>query len=57
MISEPRPEFWVLYHRLPVGAKTAARKSYVLIRMACYADSSFLVSCDVAEANAGQAKA
>ena len=30
MISEPRPEFWVLYHRLPVGAKAAVRKSYVL---------------------------
>ncbi len=56
MISEPRPEFWVLYHRLPVGAKAAARKSYVLF-MACYADSSFLVSCSVADANAGQAKA
>ncbi len=30
MISEPRPEFWVYSHRLPDGAKAAARKSYVL---------------------------
>lgn len=30
MISEPRPEFWEAYHRLPPAAKIQARKAYTL---------------------------
>ena len=30
MTSEPRPEFWELYHRLPDEAKASARKTYML---------------------------
>ncbi len=30
MISEPRPEFWIVYHRLGPPAKAQARKAYAL---------------------------
>ncbi len=30
MISEPRPEFWELYNRLPKTARAQAKKAYTL---------------------------
>jgi len=30
VISEPRPEFWMLYHKLPAEVRAVARKNYGL---------------------------